>query len=143
MMSPAVTRVVMRNQPPGKLDERKGEREYPGRLEIEERGYVLVHTHTPVDEKNHVWRVIVNSPAHHMSHGDPNKSAAKRIAEMFPKVAAEDEWALDQQQRMFEYPDEGYTEVFLRPDLALRRARKIFADLVREQEKSIPAQAAE
>lgn len=145
MMSPAVTRVVMRNQPPGKLNERKGEREYPGRLGIEEdeRGYILVHTHTPIDENNHIWRVLVNSPAHHMSHGDPDKSAAKRIAEMFPAVAAEDEWALEQQHHMFQYPDEGYCEVFLKPDLALRRARKIFADLVREQENLVPAQAAE
>ena len=78
-----------------------------------------------------------------MSHGDPNKSAAKRIAEMFPAVAAEDEWALQQQHQMFAYPDEGYCEVFLKPDLALRRARKIFAELVREQETPMPAQAAE
>jgi vanillate O-demethylase monooxygenase subunit len=62
---------------------------------------------------------------------------------MFPTVAAEDEWALEQQQQMFAYPDEGYCEVFLKPDLALRRARKIFAELVREQEQRIPAQAAE
>jgi len=43
---------------------------------------------------------------------------------------------------MFAYPDEGYTEVFLKPDLALRRARKIFVDLLREEELS-KAQAAE
>jgi vanillate O-demethylase monooxygenase subunit len=144
MMSPAVTRVVMRVASPGELNDRKGEREYPGTLEAtgNERGYVLIHTHTPVDEKNHIWRVIVNCPAHHMSHGDPNKSAAKRVAEMFPEVAAEDEWALAQQQQMFAYPDEGYSEVFLKPDLALRRARKIFVDLLREQELA-KAQAAE
>jgi vanillate O-demethylase monooxygenase subunit len=144
MMSPAVTRVVMRVANPGELKQRNGEREYPGTLELagNERGYVLIHTHTPVDEKNHIWRVIVNCPAQHMSHGDGNKSTAKRVAEMFPKVAAEDEWALEQQQRMFAYPDEGYTEVFLRPDLALRRARKIFADLLREEERA-KAQAAE
>jgi vanillate O-demethylase monooxygenase subunit len=145
MMSPAATRVVLRNQPPGTPLERMGEREYPGSLDFEhgERGYVLVHFHTPVDETNHVWRVMVCSPTEHMSHGDPKKSAAKRIAEMFPAVAAEDEWALEQQQQMFVYPDEGYCEVFLKPDLALRRARKIFADLVREQETPVPAQAAE
>jgi vanillate O-demethylase monooxygenase subunit len=61
---------------------------------------------------------------------------------MFPEVAAEDEWALAQQQQMFAYPDEGYSEVFLKPDLALRRARKIFVDLLREQELA-KAQAAE
>jgi hypothetical protein len=61
---------------------------------------------------------------------------------MIPAVAAEDEWALQLQQQMFAYPDEGYTEVFLKPDLALRRARKIFVDLLREQELA-KAQAAE
>jgi vanillate O-demethylase monooxygenase subunit len=134
----------MRVAPPGKLEDRKSQREYPGTLEStgDERGYVLIHTHTPVDEKNHVWHVIVNCPAHHMSSSDPAKSAAKRVAEMFPEVAAEDEWALEQQQQMFAYPDEGYTEVFLKPDLALRRARKIFADLLREEQLA-KAQAAE
>ena len=128
----------------GRAHDRKGEREYPGTLEVagNERGYVLIHTHTPVDEKNHVWHVIVNCPAHHMSHGDPSKSTAKRVAEMFPEVAAEDEWALEQQQQMFAYPDEGYCEVFLKPDLALRRARKIFVDLLREEQMA-KAQAAE
>jgi phenylpropionate dioxygenase-like ring-hydroxylating dioxygenase large terminal subunit len=143
MMSPAVTRVVMRNAKPGELDLTEAPREFPGTLPLEtqERGYVLIHTHTPVDEKSHVWRVIVNCPAHHMSLGDPDKSTAKRVAEMFPKVAAEDLWALEEQQRMFDYPDEGYSEVFLKPDLGLRRARKIFLDLLRE-EQAAPAAAA-
>jgi phenylpropionate dioxygenase-like ring-hydroxylating dioxygenase large terminal subunit len=145
MMNPGITRVVMRNAKPGELRKRQSKREYPGTLDVDsnERGYVLVHTHTPVDEKNHVWRVIVNVPKHHMSAGDPNKSTAKRIAEMFPKIAAEDEWALEQQQKMFEYPDEGYSEVFLKPDLALRRARKIFGDLAREEMSAQVPQAAE
>ena len=38
---------------------------------------------------------------------------------------AQDRWALEKQQQMFDYPDDGYTEVFLRPDIALRRAREI------------------
>lgn len=135
MMSPAMTRVVMRNAAPGKLEQRNVEKEYPGllRTEGDERGYVLVHLHTPVDEVRHVWRVLVNCPKRDMSKGDPNKSTAKRVAEMFPEVAEEDLWAVAEQQKMFAYPDEGYSEVFLKPDLALRRARKIFADLHREE----------
>jgi vanillate O-demethylase monooxygenase subunit len=78
--------------------------------------------------------VIVNCPAHHTSNGDPNKSAAKRVAEMFPEVAAQEQGDLEQQQQMLAYPDEGYREVFLKPDLALRRARKVFVDLLREEE---------
>lgn len=145
MMSPAITRVVMRNSPPGKLAPRKESREFPGSLSPSEneRGYVLIHTHTPIDEKNHVWRIIVSGPANQMSKGDSNISVAKRVASMFPKVAAEDLWALEQQQGMFEYPEEGYSEVFLKPDLALRRARKIFADMQREEQSTSEAHAAE
>jgi nitrite reductase/ring-hydroxylating ferredoxin subunit len=136
LMSPGITRVVMRNAPPGRLAQRSTENEFPGRLECDgdERGYVLVHTHTPIDERRHIWRILVNCPAHHMSKGDSTKSAAKRVAEMFPTVAEEDLWALTEQQRMFEYPDEGYSEVFLKPDLALRRARKIFFDMYNEEQ---------
>lgn len=145
LMSPAITRVVMRNSPPGKLVPRAEPREFPGSLmpSDNERGYVLIHTHTPIDEKNHVWRIIVNCPAHHMSKGDPKVSTARRVAEMFPKVAAEDHWALEQQQGMFEYPEEGYSEVFLKPDLTLRRARKVFADMQREEQAGTEAHAAE
>ena len=53
--------------------------------------------------------------------------------ETFPAVIAEDRWALEKQQQMFAYPDDGYVEVFLRPDRALRRAREILADLERAE----------
>ena len=36
-------------------------------------------------------------------------------------------------EQMFEFPDEGYTEVHLRPDKALRRARQIFSALLRKE----------
>ena len=49
--------------------------------------------------------------------------------ETFPAVIAEDRWALEKQQAMFDYPDDEYREVFLRPDRALRRAREILMQL--------------
>jgi phenylpropionate dioxygenase-like ring-hydroxylating dioxygenase large terminal subunit len=131
MLSPAVTKVVMRNWPAGEEANDK-----------KERGYVLVHAHTPINAKKHIWRVIVNCPAKHKSKGDPNMSTAKRVASMFPAVAAEDLWALEQQQYMMEYPDEGYQEVFLKPDIAIRRARKIFIDLMREEQVGMQTAAA-
>lgn len=145
LMSPAITRVAMRNSKPGELEPLQSEREFPGEMLLsdKERGYLLIHTHTPIDEKNHVWRIIVNCPAHHKSLGDPETSTATRVASMFPAVAAEDHWALEQQQAMFQYPDEDYAEVFLKPDLALRRARKIFADLLREEQAPAVTEAAE
>ncbi|MEK9671935.1 MAG: Rieske 2Fe-2S domain-containing protein [Rhodospirillaceae bacterium] len=121
LIGPAFTHVEMHVAPPGQLDTDA------------ERGYVLMHTHTPVDERNHVWRIIINCKAAHRSKGDPTKSAAKRVAEMFPSVIAEDRWALEKQQEMFELPLDGYSELFLRTDTALRRARNIFVSMLREE----------
>ena len=132
MISPGLTRVVMRVAPPGELGTDS------------ERGYVLFHTHTPIDDRNHVWRWSVNCKKDHMSGGDPKVSAAKRVASMFPSVVEEDRWALEIQQKMFEIPDEGYSELFLKPDKALRRARQIFLKMLRdEQPAGDRAQAAE
>ncbi len=122
MQSPGLTRVVMRVAPPGELGGDK------------DRGYVLLHTHTPVDERNHIWRILVNCKAEHMSAGDPDMSAAKRVASMFPPVLEEDRWALEEQQKMFDYPDEDYSEVFLKPDKGLRRARQIIYEMARAEE---------
>jgi hypothetical protein len=52
MLSPAATRVGMRIWPAG----RHGDPNV-------ERGYVIIHTHTPIDRTNHVWRLIINMPA--------------------------------------------------------------------------------
>jgi vanillate O-demethylase monooxygenase subunit len=58
--------------------------------------------------------------------------------ETFPAVIAEDRWALEKQQQMFNYPDDGYFEVFLRPDAALRRARQILTRLERAEKRPEP-----
>ena len=71
-----------------------------------------------------------------MSGGNPKISVAKRFVEMFPNVAAEDLWALEKQQEMFDVPDEGYSEIFLKPDKALRRARQVFLQMIREEQLS-------
>ena len=126
MVSPALTRVEMRVAPPGQLG-----------TEVD-RGYILFHTHTPTDATNHVWRLCINCKADHMSKGDPNVSAAKRVAEMFPVIIEEDLWALEKQQQMFEYPDEGYSEVYLKPDKALRRVRQFFAAAQRKEAQRDP-----
>ena len=124
MLSPAVTRVDMRVWPAGRHGDTSAE-----------RGYIIVHTHTPVDRRNHVWRLIINMPAGQKCKSDPARSAVERFMETFPAVIAEDRWALEKQQAMFDYPDDGYREVFLRPDRALRRAREILIGL-EEAERS-------
>jgi phenylpropionate dioxygenase-like ring-hydroxylating dioxygenase large terminal subunit len=125
LVSPALTRVELRVAPVGELGN-----------EDKVRGYTLFHTHTPVNERSHVWRWIVTCKADHMSRGDPGKSAARRIAEMFPEVVDQDRWALEKQQEMMEYPDNGYSELFLRSDKALRRARQILAQMQHEEAKA-------
>jgi vanillate O-demethylase monooxygenase subunit len=52
---------------------------------------------------------------------------------MFPEVVAQDQWALERQQQMMEYPDDGYSELFLKTDKALRRARQILMGLQRKE----------
>ena len=126
MTSPGLTRVEMRVAPPGHLSE-------PDMV----RGYILFHTHTPVEDGKHIWRWCVNCKADHMSKGAPDTSAAKRVAEMFPQVVAQDLWALEEQQKMFDFDDDGYFEVFLKPDKALRRIRQIFSRAQSEERKSL------
>jgi phenylpropionate dioxygenase-like ring-hydroxylating dioxygenase large terminal subunit len=127
MLSPAVTRVQMRVWPAGQHGD-----------PAVERGYIIVHTHTPVDRRNHVWRLIINMPAGQKCKSDPAKSAVERFMETFPAVIAEDRWALEKQQQMFDYPDDGYSEVFLRPDIALRRAREILIRLEQAERAAEP-----
>ena len=111
----------MRVAPPGELGTDK------------DRGYVLYHTHTPVDRTNLVWRWIVNTRGGHHSAGDPAKSVARRFAETFPDVAEQDRWALEKQQEAFNYADNGYSEVLLKTDKAVAGIRKVLGNLEAEQ----------
>ena len=117
MMNPGLTRGEMRVAPPGKLGT------------DEDRGYVLYHTHTPIDRSNLEWRWIFNTRAKHRWADDPSKSVAEGIAQSFPKVAEEDRWALEKQQQMFAYADDGYQEVPLKTDRAVLSIRKLFIAL--------------
>jgi Vanillate O-demethylase oxygenase C-terminal domain len=74
------------------------------------------------------------------SGSDPARSAVERFMETFPAVIAQDRWAFEKQQGMFDFPDDGYSEVFLRPDIAPRRARQILPRL--EQGESDPRASA-
>ncbi|MEX2151624.1 MAG: aromatic ring-hydroxylating dioxygenase subunit alpha [Steroidobacteraceae bacterium] len=109
MMGPGLTRVELRCAPPGKLG-----------VEKEERGYIIHHSHTPIDGTNHTWRLWVTTRS---------KDLTTRIAATFPAVMDEDLWVLERQQRMFEYPEDGYHEVYLRSDKALLRCRKILEEM--------------
>ena len=131
VLNPGMARVVMRVAPPGQLGTDK------------ERGYSLLHITTPVDERNLIWQWIVTSNKSHMSGGDPTVSVAQRFAATFNDVAAQDVWALPLQQEMFDVPDNGYSEIYLKSDIAVRRVRKIMNDLWRAEQPTESAQAAE
>jgi Vanillate O-demethylase oxygenase C-terminal domain len=79
---------------------------------------------------------VIIMPAGQKCKSHPRKSAVERFMETFPAVIAEDRWALEKQQGMFDYPDDGCREVFLRPDRALRRAREILMGLEQAERTS-------
>jgi vanillate O-demethylase monooxygenase subunit len=98
-----------------------------------ERGYTLLHLHFPVDERNLVWRWSVSCGKNHTPLSDTTVPTAHKVAEMFPNVVAQDQWALERQQKMFDYPDDGYSELFLKSDKALRRARQMMMEMQRQE----------
>ena len=128
MMSPGITRVQLRCAPPGKLGTEH------------ERGYILHHSHTPVDETNHIWRWTVTVRKGQPSL-NPAKSSFETIKEMFPAVVDQDRWALERQQKMFNYAEDGYAEVNLRSDRSILTVRKILERLEKGQ-AAAPLQAA-
>ena len=121
MLNPGLTRVQMIAAPPGELGT------------AADRGYVLYHTHTPIDSKRHLWRWSINAHVEHKDPANPTRSLASAMAESFPEVAAQDLWALERQQLMYELPDDGYTEVSVPADRAMLVARKIFDHMVAEE----------
>ena len=122
LLSPGLTRVQMRVWPAGKFGDAASE-----------RGYIIIHSHTPIDRRSHVWHLVVAMPKGQMCKSDPQRTAISRFVETFPGVIAEDRWAREKQQGMFDFPDDGYAEVFLRPDAALRRARLLLRRLERAE----------
>lgn len=113
-LSPGLTRVELRVAPPGKLGDSTAE-----------RGYILYHTHTPVDGKNLIWRWSLSTRLGQRSTSRPELTVNEHIREMFPAVVDQDRWALDKQQQMAEYADDDYDEIFLRSDAALVKVRRI------------------
>ena len=68
----------------------------------------------------------------------PGEIGCRTVHGNLPAVIAETA-GRSKQQAIFDYPDDGYREVFLRPDRALRRAREI---LMRLEEAERPADSA-
>jgi nitrite reductase/ring-hydroxylating ferredoxin subunit len=132
MISPAVIRVDLNCAPPGQLGTEA------------ERGYILTHIITPVDERSHRWRLFACCRAGHRWPADPSVSAAQRVADQFPSVVAEDLWALAEQQKMIDLPDLHYPgEMHLRSDTAVLKARDIVRQMVAAEAGGAGARGAE
>lgn len=117
MVNPGLTRVQLRLASPGKLGTEG------------EKGYVLYHFHTPVDRTHHIWRWSMNCPAGVPYAKEPAKTLTQKIVEGFPSVVEQDLWALEKQQEMMAYAEEGYEEVHIKTDGAVVMARRILEEL--------------
>jgi vanillate O-demethylase monooxygenase subunit len=132
MVSPGLTRVQMRTAPPGKLGTEA------------ERGFVLYHTHTPVDRTHHVWRWGMNTHAGHRAGSDPSRRLIDAMVANFPEVVAQDLWALERQQEMYDLPDGDYEEVHVKADRAMLIVRKVLGSMeAAERVDAAPAPALE
>ncbi len=118
MVGPGLFHVVVSVAPPGKLGTE------------EERGFVLYQSITPVDEDHHVWRRSMSCPAGSRWAKDPAaRSLVEAVMDGAPVVVEQDRWAVEEQQKMFAYADEGYQEVHIKTDGAVVMARRILDEL--------------
>ncbi|HEX6794966.1 MAG TPA: Rieske 2Fe-2S domain-containing protein [Casimicrobiaceae bacterium] len=124
MIGPGLVRVQLRLAPPGRLGT------------DDERGYILCHTDTPIDEHNLEWHWIMISRADVRFPPDRSMTIAQGMAFEFPEVVAQDEWALARQQEMLEFSDtlsdnSRYREVNVRSDIGVVHARRVLSKMER------------
>jgi phenylpropionate dioxygenase-like ring-hydroxylating dioxygenase large terminal subunit len=117
MVGPGLFHVVVKVAPPGKLGT------------DEEQSFVLYQTITPVDHGHLVWRRYTSCRAGSRWAGSPERSLVEAIVAGAPKVIEQDRWAVERQQEMFAYPDEGYKEVHVKTDGAVVMARRMLDEL--------------
>ncbi len=120
MIGPGLVRVQLHVAPPGMLGTEA------------ERGYVLCHTDTPIDQHHLEWYWIMITKAGERFSSDPSMTLAQGMAFEFPAVVAQDEWALAKQQEMLDFSDElcdgrKYREMNVRSDIGVIHARRVLA----------------
>ena len=120
MIGPGLVRVQLRVAPPGALGTDA------------ERGYILCHTDTPIDDSHLEWHWIMITKGGVRFPPDPSMTLAQGMAFEFPAVVAQDEWALAKQQEMLDLPDtlsDGtrYHEINVRSDIGVVHARRVLA----------------
>jgi phenylpropionate dioxygenase-like ring-hydroxylating dioxygenase large terminal subunit len=95
-----------------------------------------VHMFTPINRRSHIYRWVVNMPRGQFSGTHPSTPAITRVKEVLSPVFAQDIWALEKQQKMFELPDDGFEEMFLKADAAMSRGREILYRMQRAEQAS-------
>ncbi len=119
MIAPSLFRVRIAVAPPGQLGTDA------------EQSFVLHQTITPVSAARHIWRRATSCPAGARWAADPTRSLVQAIFEGAPTVIEQDRWAIERQQAMFAYPDDGYREVHIKTDGAVVMARRILDEMER------------
>lgn len=121
-LGPGLTRVRVALAPPGGLGG-------PA-----ERAFIVHHLHAPIDRTRTRWMWAVSAETEFRDLTDSDRSLAAKVAAGYPAVVSEDRWALERQQEMLEYPDDGYEEVHVQTDGAVMLLRKIIEDLERRED---------
>ncbi len=117
MVAPSLFRVRVAVAPPGQLGTDA------------EQSFVLHQTITPVSADRHIWRRATSCQAGSRWAADPTRRLVEAIVEGAPTVIAQDRWAIERQQAMFAYRDEGYREVHIKTDGAVVMARRILDEM--------------
>jgi len=128
MVAPGLFHVVVSVAPPGRLGT------------DEEQTFVLYQTITPVDDGHLVWRRSTSCRVGTRWAADPSRSLVEAIVAGAPKVIEQDRWAIERQQEMFAFADEGYREVHVKTDGAVVMARKLLDELEEAEGSAAPPQ---
>lgn len=121
MVCPGLVRVELRVAPHGELGTEA------------ERGYVLFHTTTTVQENELEWHWIMTCKAGSTLPSGGQSRLVDVMASEFPAVVKQDEWALVKQQEMYDLGLGDYRETNIRSDVAVIRARRVLAGMEREE----------
>ncbi|MGH9103490.1 MAG: Rieske 2Fe-2S domain-containing protein [Acidimicrobiales bacterium] len=128
MVGPGLFRVWVGVAPPGELGTDS------------ELGFVLHQTITPVTAGRHVWRRATSCRVGTRWSGNPESSLVEAIVSGAPTVIEQDRWAIERQQAMLAFPDEGYREVHIKTDGAVVMARRMLDDLESAESGGTPCE---
>ena len=90
-----------------------------------EQGFVLYQTITPESEDTLIWRRSTSCRVGTKWAADRSKPLVDAILAGAPVVVAQDKWAIEQQQEMLAFADDGYREVHVKTDGAMMMARQV------------------